>query len=173
MSKLDTFLNNIVEEVSQDYFKNNNHTLEQKKTEMLENYGYKKEYKEFYLTQLNTNNLLFVDNEEVIFLNKYIKEYENTDKESTIDEYVKNNHSDLQKELKEHMKAQYIVFIWFKQENNMDNYETFKLLEEMFNSDNEDENNNNDNYGTLFEAFGIELWLLNNEDTMDKPYKKL
>lgn len=39
----------------------------------------------------------------------------------------------------------------------MDNYETFKLLEEMFNSDNEDENNDNDNYGTLFEAFGIEL----------------
>lgn len=114
MSKLDTFLNNIVEEVSQDYFKNNNHTLEQKKIEMLENYGFKKEYKEFYLTQLNTNNLLLIDNEEVIFLNKYIKEYENTGKEITIDEYVKNNHSDLQEKLNEHMKTEYIVFIWFK-----------------------------------------------------------
>ena len=111
MSKLDTFLNEIVEEVSHNYFKNNNHTLEQKKTEMLESYGYKKEYKEFYLTQLNTNNLLLVDNEEITFLNTYIEKYENTDKNISINKYIETNHSELQKELKEYTSNQYITFI--------------------------------------------------------------
>ena len=40
----------------------------------------------------------------------------------------------------------------------MDNSETFKELERMFMEDNKDKDQKyNDNYGTLFTAFGIDL----------------